>query len=270
MPMLRAENAAAPPAEPSLGARIRRILPRLRRHAGWLGYPQALRCTLLAWWRHGSATRVKLGETRLVIRAGTSDLEVVASLLLHGELDGIRCDGPRVIVDAGAHIGVSALALARRFPRATIFALEPERANFELLVRNTAHLANVVPLQLALWGREEERIIFDRLTGPWGYSVLPNGGAGNRGGPTDQLVQCTTLDALSRRFRFEAIDILKLDIEGAEKEVLERSIQWAGRIRVLVVELHDRICPGATDAFNAFCRGFSTVERAGEKVVAYR
>jgi hypothetical protein len=44
------------------------------------------------------------------------------------------------------------------------------------------------------------------------------------------------------------IDILKVDIEGSEKEVFENSSTWIDRIRVIVIELHDRYKKGCSQA----------------------
>lgn len=53
---------------------------------------------------------------------------------------------PRVIVDAGANIGLTAVYFANQFPAARILALEPESSNYALLCKNTAAYP-----QAALW-----------------------------------------------------------------------------------------------------------------------
>jgi FkbM family methyltransferase len=40
----------------------------------------------------------------------------------------------------------------------------------------------------------------------------------------------------------ESIDLLKMDIEGGEKDVLEKSLGWIDSVDTMTVELHDRIC----------------------------
>jgi hypothetical protein len=60
-----------------------------------------------------------------------------------------------------------------------------------------------------------------------------------------------SIAALLRESGFAAIDILKLDVEGAERELFaDPSCQaWLARTNMLFVELHDRIKPGCSDAF---------------------
>jgi hypothetical protein len=47
------------------------------------------------------------------------------------------------------------------------------------------------------------------------------------------------------------IDILKMDIEGAELEVLTHHAEWLSRVGNLLIELHDRYRPGCTAALEA-------------------
>ena len=58
---------------------------------------------------------------------------------------------PRVVVDAGANIGLSTVFFANKFPQAKIVAIEPEPSNFAMLRDNVAPYPNVTPVQAALW-----------------------------------------------------------------------------------------------------------------------
>ena len=65
-------------------------------------------------------------------------------------------------------------------------------------------------------------------------------------------------------FGLSHIDLLKVDIEGAEKEVFE-SANWLDRVSVIAVEFHDRFKRGSADAFLKANNGrFSLVEKRGE------
>jgi hypothetical protein len=68
--------------------------------------------------------------------------------------------------------------------------------------------------------------------------------------------------------RIESIDLLKVDIEGAEKEVFA-ACDWMDSVRCLMIELHDRFKPGCSEAVNAVVQGFSTSER-GETTLYVR
>ena len=58
---------------------------------------------------------------------------------------------PTEIVDAGANIGLAAVWFAANYPEARVTAIEPDKANFDLLVEDTSGYKNVVPIRGALW-----------------------------------------------------------------------------------------------------------------------
>lgn len=148
-----------------------------------------------------------------------------------------------------------------------VYAIEPEQGNFALLVCNTSHLNNVVPVRAALWGNDETREIHNRLTGHWGYTIAETN---NCTEPTGQETTCIALATLIEQYGIREIDLLKMDIEGGEKAVFESSRCWIDKVRIITVELHDRICAGCTDAFTTATTHFKHFEKAGEKVTAYR
>jgi Methyltransferase FkbM domain len=58
----------------------------------------------------------------------------------------------------------------------------------------------------------------------------------------------------------DSVDLLKVDIEGAEKEVFE-SCPWISKVRVLAIELHDRVRIGCSLAVKTAAKGFQSNER---------
>ena len=72
------------------------------------------------------------------------------------------------------------------------------------------------------------------------------------------------------RYGIEFIDILKLDIEGAELEVFETSESWIGKVGMLAVETHDRFRPGCSKAFERVGVSFPQRFRQGEIEFASR
>jgi len=215
---------------------------------------------------HVRVHQAELGGTALYLRTGTSDLRVAASSLLHGEYLGINHPHPRVIVDAGANIGSSSIFFSSHFPEAKIFALEPDEENFRLLQKNTVKHRNIVPLKVALWSTSGERILMDRHTGPWGYTLAET----EEAEPSGQAVKCITLKQLMQEQELNKIDILKIDIEGGEKALMEASGEWISQVDIISIELHDRIVAGCSRAFYLATKNFSRFEQKGEKVTAYR
>jgi len=189
------------------------------------------------------------------LRLGTSDFCAYKDVLVCREKDydpGIANFTPRVIVDAGAHIGMASIAFAWLYPRATIIAVEPEPSNFAALLRNVAPYKGIIPVEAALWKEDGE-------VGLGASQVHPKGGFQiiERG---QTRVRAVTMRTLMRELGIHFIDLLKLDIEGAEKEVFE-ACDWIESVRTIALELHDRVKPGCRAAVKAAAKSFRFEDR---------
>lgn len=210
---------------------------------------------------------LKIDGATIHLRTNTPDIRVAVSSLIDKEYEDIRCENPKVILDAGANIGTSAVHFARKYPEARIIAVEPEEGNFEMLLKNTEDYPNVTAVKAAIWGSDDKRTIQNRNTGHWGYTISETE---NQVESTGQEINCLTMETLMKEHEVETIDILKMDIEGGEKDVLEKASGWIESVNILTVELHDRICMGCDRAFYLATQDFKTFEKHGEKVTAYR
>ena len=57
--------------------------------------------------------------------------------------------------------GFASIYFANKYPGAKIIAIEPEQSNFELLKDNIAPYPNIIPIQAALWHKNEEINLID-------------------------------------------------------------------------------------------------------------
>jgi FkbM family methyltransferase len=139
----------------------------------------------------------------------------------------------RTIVDAGANIGCFSVVAKRLWPEANIAALEIDQGNFAILEKNARQLAGVTPVRAALWSRDGdvEFVVGESSQSHWVRTAESDGAT---------TVACTSLSSLMAEFGFETIDILKMDIEGAEAEVL-KSLDTAtlARINAIIFECND-------------------------------
>ena len=146
---------------------------------------------------------------------------------------------PKTIVDAGAHVGMASISFALKYPGARVIAIEPEPSNFAALVRNTAPYKMITPIQAALWSQDGEVALGPSNAHPKGaFQIVRNG---------SQKVRAITVETAMREAGIDSIDLLKVDIEGAEVEVFE-TCPWIANVQVIAIELHDRIRPGCTAA----------------------
>jgi FkbM family methyltransferase len=151
---------------------------------------------------------------------------------------------PRTIIDAGANIGLTSVFFANKYPEASIFAIEPEVDNFRLLVENTEQYEQVRPMKSALRSKSKLVEVVDRGYGFRGFIVQDVADQGK-----DSLYAVTVVDILKEN-SLNAIDILKIDIEGSEKELFEENYdEWLPKVKCLIIELHDHTMGGCSMAF---------------------
>jgi len=173
---------------------------------------------------------------------------------------------PKVIIDAGANIGLASVLFANRYPDAKIIAIEPENSNFELLKQNVAPYPNIIPLHAALWHKNEKINLIDPGLGKWGFITEANTSSGSLPGQICHTVMAMTLEKIMTDHNLSKINILKIDIEGAEKEVFSDTSAWIEKIDSLIIELHERMKAGCTLSFYAGAKGFDKEWKHGENV----
>ncbi len=203
----------------------------------------------------------------LLLRGKTSDRLTFQKIFVDGEYRFDLGFTPRVILDGGANVGYASLFFARQFPEATVIAVEPEAENFRLLRHNTAGYPNIRPVQKALWPRRTHLTIENVAGQPDAFRVKESvtGGAGT--------IPTCTIDELMREAGADRIDLLKLDVEGAEKELFEDPGResWLSKTRTLVLEPHDWFKPGCTEAVERAMAGKTyRRSRIGENLLFVR
>jgi FkbM family methyltransferase len=130
-----------------------------------------------------------------------------------------------VIVDGGAHAGTFTQAISQAFPHAKVHAFEPTPSSFALLEENTRGLASVVVHRRALSSESGQATLFV-CASPLTNSLRKSTTSGLRyfselvadRGAID--VQTVKLADFAKTSTVKAIDILKLDLQGAELEAI--------------------------------------------------
>jgi FkbM family methyltransferase len=138
-------------------------------------------------------------------------------------------DDVRTIIDCGANIGITSLFFAARFPRARIFSVEPHPENFALLEANVARVPRITPIRACLTGTVQGSVRFTVDQAAWGNSIST--------GTCGVMVPATTIENLCNQNGISKIDLLKLDIEGAEEQVLKNGT-FLTRTQNIIAELH--------------------------------
>jgi len=198
----------------------------------------------------------------LHLRLRTSDVLLFQNIFLNREYDYDYAVAPKVIVDAGANIGLASIFYSCKYPSSRIFAIEPEPSNFEILKANIASYPNISAVHAALWKEDCDVFIVDPGRGPWGFRTSAFRSELRRQGY--KSIRGFSLDRFMRDYQIRYIDILKVDIEGAEKELFESAQEWIDRVGSIAIEIHDRFKPGCSEVVRAATRDFELVSQHGE------
>jgi FkbM family methyltransferase len=150
-----------------------------------------------------------------------------------------------IVVDIGAHIGLYTIISSKRVgTNGKVVAIEADPGNFEMLNRNIKlnQLTNVIPLNYAVYSKETKLKLY-----------LPSGESGftkyntimsNWANTEDKFVEvnANTLDYLLQlnQIREEQVNWIKIDVEGAEFEVLKgaQNVLSKSKDIALLMELH--------------------------------
>lgn len=202
---------------------------------------------------------------KIKLRRGTSDFSVFRQIAMNGEYDLALPLQPNVIIDAGANIGLASLYFHTRFPSAKIYSLEPDPGNYRAMEEQVRGISAIKIFSYALWGKKEKLSLHLSGVDAWGIRVQ------QAKSDKENNISGIDLSSFMRDQKIEMIDLLKIDIEGAEVEIFEGEFDyWLQRTRILIIELHENIRPGCERIFyNALQSIRHRVYHSGENVVIY-
>lgn len=171
------------------------------------------------------------------------------------------------ILDAGANIGAESVRFLLLYPKAQIVSIELERENFALLQKNTAWAGGRAHcINGALWHEPAANLMVrDSGEGMESFQVSTNQQSG-------QVARGFSLEEIMSLKDWDEIDILKIDVEGAEKKIFEKVASgFLSKVRCLIVEPHDVYVPGALQSvFNALQQHRFKSYIVGENIVSIR
>jgi FkbM family methyltransferase len=174
------------------------------------------------------------------LRLGSSDgfvLEEIFITEVYAPLSRAKLGEVKQIVDLGANVGLSVRLWQQRFPQASVIAVEPDAGNFAICKKNVDATGsdNHVQLVQACVAAVKGKVYLDRSAEECAI-IMSDAAIGE---PVDALPLSEILEQCHAE---PAIDILKVDIEGAEKQLFANCADWIGRVRSIMIELH----PGYT------------------------
>jgi FkbM family methyltransferase len=183
------------------------------------------------------------------LRENTSDVAIFCQVIVLEQykpiISKIATKSP-FIIDCGSNIGLSSAWLLSQFPAAKIVTLEPEEENYKLGCRNlAAYVGQYEALQAAVWSKSGETLfLMNPKETSWGFQFGLNMPSGNK----SHLLATPTigLNDIVQKSPTGRCDLLKIDIEGGEKELFQHdSDEWLNRTLNLAIEIHGEVCDRA-------------------------
>jgi FkbM family methyltransferase len=174
------------------------------------------------------AMRLRSLAHPILIRPGTHDAGTVINNIVREEYGHFPMPAePKWLIDAGAYIGDTCAYFLSKFPALRAIALEPNPSSYEIARENLKPYGERAVLEkLGLYS--EEKVLF--FAGDGLEASISTSGT---------QIACTTLAAIMARHSITHVDILKLDIEGAEDAIFRANPEaWLGSIGLLILEIH--------------------------------
>ena len=132
----------------------------------------------------------------------------------------LMLNAPNVIFDIGANRGDTAIKYSNLFPKATIFAFEPFEETFKKLKDNVKDYPNINIYNFAISDKIGETFFYSNKNEDTN-SILPSSKIGLSSDEQvktigQTIINTDTIDAFCLSHKIDKIDILKMDIQGAE------------------------------------------------------
>ncbi|HLA56211.1 MAG TPA: FkbM family methyltransferase [Flavobacterium sp.] len=193
-----------------------------------------------------TANYPKLNVTAKTRKRPSSDLNVFDQIFKYLEykpvaeayIENFKSQNGLKIIDAGSNIGLTSVYLSRFFKDAEFVCIEPDQSNFEVLSFNLE--ANKVEMAHkvlgGVWSKNTNlRIVQDfRDRNDWSFRVEETA--------EETGLKAFSIPSIIEKYQFSTVDILKIDIEGSEKEVFlgtNADVSFLAITKCIAIEIHD-------------------------------
>ncbi|HBJ39133.1 MAG TPA: hypothetical protein DDZ51_31180 [Planctomycetaceae bacterium] len=217
-----------------IGNTRNRELTLLRTHLKYLSKCKYI-LWRLGWTRPEIWVALKSSNVKIALRRGTHDAHIAREVFAEGQYNFAnlkkRAESVRCIIDVGANVGYSIVYFAMNFPLADIYAYEPIPEHLEQIRKHIEEngLANRVHISPCAAGAESRQ----------SWMFLDGAGSCLLDNKNDNAQEIRVVDWYQTLPGGE-IELIKMDIEGAEVELLRdsRFLRLADRTNMIALEWH--------------------------------
>lgn len=275
-PNVQGSDAAPRPRVVDAGGRLRRAvqLRSMVRYAEWSARVFVacancgLRATLEIFVFSRRSTRLRRVRIKGLGRAMSFRGRLDYGVMSHFYTASFRVRDPagqaRWIIDAGANIGDETVKFRAFNPLAHVVAIEADPANVAVLRLNADGDDHIHVEHKALWSKAGATLSLSRTSSPEGTSV-------HEGVSNGSSVTTTDFDELQAVYGIERFDVVKLDIEGAERHLLsDGNNAWLARTDIVIMEVADHENPAGLQRLLSAMPHEVDCQIIGESLVAVR
>ncbi len=134
---------------------------------------------------------------------------------------------PHTIIDLGAHVGFTSVFYSLQYPDSKVYSVEASKKNFNILKENVKTFENITAINKVIYPSDGQ-ILFDDSGVSYNTKISSKG----------DLMESISMNTLMNTYNIEKIDLIKIDIEGAEKELLKSNNSWLEITDNIIIELH--------------------------------
>lgn len=192
----------------------------------------------------------KFGRIATIFLNGAHDeYEILKEILINEEYN-IDIE-PKLIFDLGSNVGFSVIYFALKYPDVKIYGFEPDPNVFLKLKKNISTFNNVEIFNLAVAGQDGERDFFIYPDKTISSSLTKR--------LDDQIaikITSKRVDTLINDLKIDKIDLMKIDVEGAEYEIFS-NLKQRKKIAAIIGELHFDLMGATKDDFSSLLVGYN-------------
>ncbi|MFM1821120.1 MAG: hypothetical protein RLZZ402_1479 [Bacteroidota bacterium] len=179
-------------------------------------------------------------KTSIYLRKKYADNFTFKQVFIEGQYNFHIPFIPSTIIDGGANIGLASVYFSHRYPSASIVAVEPSLDNFNVFEKNIVNFSNVKLKLGGIWNDNKHLSIVNSKDNDNAFMVEEVDAS------TSGSIPAYSIGSIMEEMNWSTIDLLKLDIEGSEKEVFEKNYEsWLPNTKMIIVEVHDHMRKGA-------------------------
>lgn len=164
-------------------------------------------------------------------RLHASDLTVLVDTFLGKyHLPLVNLGTSPIILDLGSNVGYTMLHYKYLYPNAQIFGVEMDYDNFSIASENIKFYQNCRIINAAVW--TEDTIV--------NYNGKNNESFHISSFEEGKQVKALSINSIFNEFNIKDVDLVKMDIEGAEEEIFNKPLDWLKNIKYLLLEVHNQ------------------------------